>query len=179
MSVNVTPLYIKSSFPTKVMSLMNKEILNKISIILKKQLLKIATAESCTGGLISHTLTNISGSSDYFDRGIISYSNKAKIELLGVTEDLLEKYGAVSEQVAKAMATGVRIQSNVDIGIATTGIAGPTGGTKDKPVGLVYIAVSTDDTTIVKKFQFSGDRLENKENTCDAALQMLLDIITE
>ena len=157
---------------------MNKEILNKISLILKKRHLKIATAESCTGGLISHTLTNISGSSDYLDRGIVSYSNKAKIELLGVSEDLLEKHGAVSEQVAKAMAIGIRIQSNVDIGITTTGIAGPTGGTKEKPVGLVYIAVSTSDNTIVKKFQFSGDRLENKESTCNAALQMLLDIIT-
>ncbi len=178
MSLYVNPLYIKSSFPKKVMSLTNKEILKKISLILKKQHLKIATAESCTGGLISHTLTNISGSSDYFDRGIVSYSNKAKIELLGVSEDLIEKYGAVSKQVAKAMAAGIRIRSNVDIGIATTGIAGPTGGTKEKPVGLVYIAVSIPNNTIVKKFQFSGDRLENKKSTCDAALQMLLDIIT-
>lgn len=160
------------------MSLMNKEILNKISLILKKQQLKIVTAESCTGGLISHTLTNISGSSDYFDRGIVSYSNTAKTELLGVSEGLLEKYGAVSKQVAKAMAEGVRIRSSVDIGIATTGIAGPTGGTKEKPVGLVYIAVSTSDDTIVKKFQFSGKRIENKKSTCNAALEMLLDVIT-
>ena len=157
---------------------MNKEILNKISLILKKRHLKIATAESCTGGLISHTLTNISGSSDYFDRGIVSYSNTAKIKLLGVSEDLLVKYGAVSKQVAKAMAEGARIRSDVDIGIATTGIAGPTGGTKEKPVGLVFIAASTSDNMIVKKFQFSGNRLENKESTCNAALQMLLDIIT-
>lgn len=161
------------------MSLINKEILNKISLILKKRHLKIVTAESCTGGLISHILTNISGSSNYFDRGIVSYSNKAKIELLGVPEDILEKYGAVSKQVAKAMAEGVRIRSGVDIGIATTGIAGPTGGTKEKPIGLVYIAITTPDNTIVKKFQFLGNRIENKESTCNASLQMLLDIITE
>ena len=160
------------------MSLNYEEILEKISIILKEKNLKIATAESCTGGLISHTLTNISGSSEYFDRGIVSYSNKAKIEILGVSQDILEKFGAVSKQVAKAMAEGVRLRSNVDIGIATTGIAGPTGGTKEKPVGLVYIAISTVDKTIVKKFQFSGNRLENKESTCNTALKILLDSIT-
>jgi PncC family amidohydrolase len=155
----------------------SNEILEKISTILKEKDLIIATAESCTGGLLSHSLTNISGSSDYFDRGIVSYSNKAKTELLGVTEDILNRYGAVSEQVAKAMAEGVRKRSSVDIGIATTGIAGPTGGTKDKPVGLVYIAISTKDKTKVKKFHFSGSRLDNKESTLNAALGFLLDII--
>ena len=154
-----------------------KEILEKISLILKDKKLTIASAESCSGGLISHTLTNISGSSDYFDRGIVSYSNKAKMELLGVPEDVLEKYGTVSEQVAKAMAEGIRTKSNVDIGLSTTGIAGPTGGTKEKPVGLVYIGLSTKDEVLVKKFQFSGNRLENKENTCKAALQMLYDYL--
>lgn len=161
------------------MSFNNDEILDKISIILKEKHLKIATAESCTGGLISHTLTNISGSSEYFDRGIVSYSNNAKTELLGVSENILEKYGAVSEQVAKAMAEGVRKRSNVDIGIATTGIAGPTGGTKEKPVGLVYISISSTNNTIVKKFKFAGSRLENKESTCNAALNLFLDFITK
>ena len=158
--------------------LIDNIVLIKISNLLKEKNLTIATAESCTGGLISHSITNISGSSDYFDRGIISYSNNAKVELLDVSKKLLEKYGAVSEQVAKAMAEGVRINSNVDIGIATTGIAGPTGGTIEKPVGLVYIALSTADKTIVKKFQFSEDRLQNKESTCNIALQMLLDLLT-
>jgi len=161
------------------MSLNNEEILKKISIILKEKNIKIATAESCTGGLISHTLTNISGSSEYFDRGIVSYSNKAKTKLLEVSEELLEKFGAVSEQVAKAMAEGVRKRSNVDIGIATTGIAGPTGGTKEKPVGLVYISISSTNNTIVKKFKFAGNRLENKESTCNAAINLLLDFITK
>jgi len=159
------------------MSLNNKEILGKISIILKEKGLKIATAESCTGGLIAHNLTNISGSSDYFDRGIVSYSNRAKIDVLGVSKDLLNEYGAVSKQVAKEMAEGVRKRSNVDIGVATTGIAGPTGGTKDKPVGLVYIAISIKNKTLVKKFQFSGNRFENKESTLNATLKMLLDLL--
>jgi len=150
-----------------------KEILEKISLKLKDKKLTIATAESCTGGLIAHNLTNISGSSDYFERGVVSYSNKSKMELLAVSKETLEKYGAVSKQVAKAMAENIRKKSNVDIGVATTGIAGPTGGTKEKPVGLVYIAISSEKSTLVKKFQFSGSRLENKESTCEAALQML------
>lgn len=154
------------------------ELLNKISFQLKKQHLTVATAESCTGGLIAHTLTNISGSSDYFDRGVVSYSNRAKTELLGVPETMLKEHGAVSEEVAKVMAEGVRKKSNVDMGLATTGIAGPTGGTKEKPVGLVYIAVSTADNTEVTRFQFSGNRLQNKESTCNAALTMLLNYLT-
>ncbi len=156
--------------------LIDEDSLLKISNLLEQRNITVATAESCSGGLIAHTLTNISGSSVYFDRGIVSYSNKAKIDLLGIKEDILEEFGAVSEQVAEAMAEGVRIKSNVDIGIATTGIAGPTGGTPEKPVGLVYIAVSLADKAIVRKYQFSGDRLQNKESTCNAALQMLLDI---
>lgn len=160
------------------MRLIDEELLDKISNMLKNQKLVIATAESCTGGLIAHTLTNISGSSEYFDRGIVSYSNRAKMELLDVPEDMLKKYGAVSMEVAKSMAKGVRIKSNVDIGISTTGIAGPTGGSKEKPVGLVFIAVSTERNTVVKKFNFSGDRPQNKKSTCNAALDMLLDVLT-
>lgn len=156
----------------------DEQTLKRVSDLLKQKKLTVATAESCTGGLIAHSLTNISGSSDYFERGIVSYSNDAKIELLDVSEDLLIKYGAVSKQVAKAMAESIRTKSNVDIGISSTGITGPTGGTKEKPVGLVYISVSTSDETIVKKFQFSGDRLQNKESTCIAALQMLLEFFS-
>jgi nicotinamide-nucleotide amidase len=158
--------------------LTDEDLLKNVSDQLKKQGLKIATAESCTGGLIAHTLTNVSGSSDYFDRGIISYSNKAKTQELGVPEDILEEYGAVSEQVAKSMAEGIRTKSNVDIGIATTGIAGPTGGTEEKPVGLVYIAISTQKGTNVKKFMFKGDRLQNKKSTCNEALNMLYEYLT-
>ena len=160
------------------MRLIDGELPDKISNMLKNQKLVIATAESCTGGLIAHTLTNISGSSEYFDRGIVSYSNRAKMELLDVSENMLKKYGAVSMEVAKSMAKDVRIKSNVDIGISTTGIAGPTGGSKEKPVGLVFIAVSMERNTVVKKFNFSGDRSQNKKSTCDATLDMLLDVLT-
>lgn len=158
--------------------MVDEETLNKISSTLKEKHFKVATAESATGGFIAHSLTNISGSSDFFDRGIISYSNKSKKELLGISESLINDYGAVSEQVAEMMAESVRKKSNVDIGIATTGIAGPTGGSKDKPAGLIYIGVSTKEKTVVKKFQFSGDRLENKDSFCNAAFQMLLDLIS-
>jgi nicotinamide-nucleotide amidase len=97
--------------------------------------------------------------------------------LLGVPEDLLIKHGAVSEQVAKAMAEGIRKKANVDIGLSTTGVAGPTGGTDEKPVGLVYIGISTKDFTTAEKFQFSGNRLQNKEEACNAALEIILDYI--
>ncbi len=160
------------------MAVVDGELLNKIYFELKRQKLTIATAESCTGGLIGHTFTNVSGSSEYFERGIISYSNKAKVELLGVSESLLKEQGAVSEEVAKTMAENVRKRSDVNIGISTTGIAGPLGGTKEKPVGLVYIGVSTEKDNIVKKFIFTGDRIQNKVSTCNVALNMLLEILT-
>ena len=153
--------------------------LEDLSTLLSRKKIFVATAESCTGGLIAHMLTNVSGSSSYFDRGIISYSNNAKMELLDVSSELLEIYGAVSAQVAEAMAEGVRKKSGVDVGIATTGIAGPTGGTKEKPVGLVYIGVSTADETIVKQFQFNGSRLENKKSTCYEALHLLYNTVLE
>jgi PncC family amidohydrolase len=159
--------------------LIDENVLKKVSNLLKEKKLKVATAESCTGGLIAHTLTNISGSSDYFERGIVSYSYRAKIELLDVSENILKDYGAVSEQVARAMAEGIRTKSKVDIGMATTGIAGPTGGTKEKPVGLVYIAISTSNKTEVKKFLFSDSRIQNKESTSNAALKILLDYLTQ
>lgn len=153
--------------------MINEKILKKISNYLIAKKLRVATAESCTGGLLAHTLTNISGSSTYFDRGIISYSNNSKNELLNVSKKLLKEYGAVSEPVAREMAENVRKISKVDIGISTTGIAGPIGGTKEKPVGLVYIGLSTKKCNIVKKFLFKGNRIDNKINTCNAALKML------
>ena len=159
--------------------LIDQDVLGKVSLLLIQKKLTVATAESCTGGLIAHFLTNISGSSEYFDRGIVSYSNRSKVELLDVSEKLFEKYGAVSKQVAESMASGVRIKSNVDIGVSTTGIAGPTGGTKEKPVGLVFIGISSQKNTIVKKFYFDRDRLKNKESTCNEALKLLLDILTK
>ncbi len=135
--------------------------------------LKIAVAESCTGGLVANRLTNISGSSEYFERAIISYSNGSKVEELGVDEDMLEKYGAVSLQVAQQMAEGVRATSGTDIGIATTGIMGPTGATPNKPVGLVYIGYCDEKICTARQFKFSGDRLLNKDRTSQAALEMI------
>jgi len=156
----------------------NSDLVRKVSNRLRKHQVTIATAESCTGGLLAHTLTNLSGSSDYFDCGVISYSNTAKIQLLDIPEPLLKKHGAVSKEVAVAMAKAIRQRAQVTYGLATTGIAGPTGGTKDKPVGLVYIAISTKNTVIVKQFLFSGDRLTNKESSCTAALNLLLETLS-
>ena len=157
----------------------DERILKNVSDQLRKNNLTVATAESCTGGLLAHLLTNISGSSEYFEIGVITYSNKSKMELLGIPQETIKEYGAVSKQTAKAMAIGIKEQANVDIGISTTGIAGPTGGTKEKPVGLVYIGIATSRKTEVKRFLFSKDRLQNKEKTCYKALEFLLETITK
>jgi len=154
-------------------------LIESVSKLLTDNKLTIATAESCTGGLLGHMLTSISGSSAYYDRGIISYTNEAKQELLGVPKDLLEQYGAVSEQVAASMAKGVRKLAQTDLGASTTGIAGPTGGTIDKPVGLVYIGVSSKEKTLVKRFEFQGSRLENKDLTCIEALNLIKQMIQQ
>ena len=153
-------------------------LVNKVCDELKRHHLTVATAESCTGGLLAHTLTNVSGSSEYFDRGVITYSNRAKMQELDVQEQILTTYGAVSKEVARAMAQAIQRKASVDFGLATTGIAGPTGGSKEKPVGLVFIAISSDKKIVVKRFLFTGDRLSNKDNTCRAALELLLEIIS-
>ena len=133
----------------------------------------IALAESCTGGLIAHRLTQVPGSSAYVDRGVVCYDNRAKIELLGVPEALLKKNGAVSAQVAKAMAQGIRTRSKVDLGLSVTGIAGPAGGTKNKPVGLVYVGLATSTGTSTKAFRFHGEREAIKLRSSQAALDVL------
>jgi len=135
----------------------------------------IAIAESCTGGYISHMITNISGSSEVFERGVVCYSNQAKIDLLNVNPKSIEKFGAVSDSVANQLATNIRKLSNVDIGIGITGIAGPTGGTPEKPVGLVYIGFSTKKETNVMKFTFKTDRIDFKKKVLEKILQFLED----
>ncbi len=120
--------------------------------------LAIATAESCTGGLLAARITDIPGSSGYFDRGVVTYSNEAKAELLGVPAETIAKHGAVSEPVALAMAEGVRRMAGVDLGVGITGVAGPTGGTQEKPVGLVWIALAHAGGAEARRFQFFGDR---------------------
>ncbi len=141
--------------------------------LLKDRNLKIAVAESCTGGHIANRLTNISGSSAYFERGIVSYSNAAKVELLKVNEDVLVEHGAVSLEVARQMADGVKSVAGADVGLAITGIMGPSGATAGKPVGLVYIGVCDDNVCTAKEFKFGDDRLLNKQRASQAALEML------
>lgn len=134
---------------------------------------KMAAAESCTGGLLSHKITAIAGASDYFDRALITYSNQAKMDLLGVPEELLRVRGAVSAEVAEAMAAGARERAKVDIALAVTGIAGPSGGSPEKPVGTVFIACSTGAQTTVDKHLFHGDREQIQERSAQAALRLL------
>ena len=133
----------------------------------------ISVAESCTGGLIGKKITNVSGSSEWFERGVISYSNESKMELLGVPDNALERYGAVSEQVAVLMAEGIRKLSKTDFGLSAAGIAGPTGGTKEKPVGLVYVGFAHEGGSFAQKFIFGEDRNTNRERTAQAALNLV------
>ena len=135
--------------------------------------LKLAVAESCTGGLIASRITNINGSSRFFERGVVAYSNAAKVELLHVSEDTIQKYGAVSLEVARQLAEGVKAISGSDFGLAVTGIMGPTGGSESKPVGLVYIGICDSNICTAKEFKFGDDRLLNKDRTSQAALEML------
>jgi nicotinamide-nucleotide amidase len=149
------------------------ELENVIGSILTENKLTFAIAESCTGGLIADRITNVPGSSNYFERGIITYSNTSKTQELGVSELLIQQHGAVSKEVAEAMAAGVREKSNTDIGISTTGIAGPTGATADKPLGLVWIGYSDAETTFAIQFIFNGERRIVKERASQAALELL------
>ena len=136
--------------------------------------LTLAIAESCTGGLVSHRITNVSGSSTYFLGGVISYANEAKVRLLGVSPETLDKFGAVCFETVLEMSRGVRDALSADIGIATSGIAGPTGGTPDKPVGTVWIGFSSAAGEEARHFLFEGNRLSIKEQAAQAALQVLL-----
>jgi PncC family amidohydrolase len=137
----------------------------------------VATAESCTGGLIGHALTSVPGSSDYFLGGIISYANEVKTGLLDVPASAIEHHGAVSAQVAVAMAEGVRAQIGCDYGVAVTGVAGPGGGTEAKPVGLTYVAAAGPDGHEVRRHLWTGDREENKTHSAAAALELLLELL--
>lgn len=139
--------------------------------------LTISTAESCTGGLIAKTITDYSGVSEIFSEGYVTYSNNAKMKNLGVLEKTLSSYGAVSEETAREMADGVRERSGADIGVSVTGIAGPGGGTKEKPVGLVYVAVSYGDKTVTKKLMLNGDREKVRYLTMLNAFGMVNDLI--
>lgn len=133
----------------------------------------ITTAESCTGGLLSGTIVNAAGASEVFNGGFVTYSNKFKKNFIGVKKTTLEKYGAVSEKVAKEMARGAQKEAKADVAISTTGIAGPDGGSPEKPVGLVYIGCAVKDKVYVEKYNFSGNRAKVRQNTVAAALSMV------
>jgi PncC family amidohydrolase len=150
-----------------------------IGNILRKKGWTLSVAESCTGGLVSDRITNISGSSDYFEGGIVSYSNRAKAIHLFIPVRVLEQYGAVSSQVAGRMAQGVRKAFRTTFGLSTTGVAGPTGGTKKTPVGRVFIAVSEGKRTRVSKETFNGTRRTIKKEATERSLQLLYDFLLE
>lgn len=143
--------------------------------------LTIATAESCTGGLLSSKLTDVSGSSDYIKLNFVTYANEAKNEILGVSWDILNTYGAVSEQCAQSMADGLQARTNCDIALCTTGIAGPTGGTADKPVGLVYISAKYNGITTVKEIRLNPNlpRVQMKEEFANHALKLAISLLED
>jgi len=145
----------------------------RVGEMLRARGLSLSLAESCSGGFLAHNVTNVPGSSDYFDRGLVTYSNRAKRELLGVSGETLAKHGAVSREVAEEMALGLLERSDTDLSVATTGIAGPGGGTEEKPVGLVYVALADEDGVSSEKFLFHGNRAGNKERTLKSALGIL------
>jgi nicotinamide-nucleotide amidase len=150
-----------------------EELEDVVGRLLTEQRLTLAVAESCTGGMIADRITNVSGSSLYFERGIVAYSNTAKTQLLGVPEEMIDRHGAVSREVAESMATGIRTRALADIGISTTGIAGPTGGTPEKPVGLVWIGFADAEENFALRFNFGDNRRRTKERASTAALELV------
>jgi len=155
----------------------DKSLEEAIGVILTKHGQTVATAESCTGGFISHLITSVPGSSNYFLGGIVSYDNSIKERVLGVEEYTLNKFGAVSEETVYAMATSARKLMNTDYALAVSGIMGPGGGTEEKPVGTVWIAVAGPKEVIAKKFQTRYNRSRNIEVTAINALNMLRQLI--
>jgi nicotinamide-nucleotide amidase len=164
---------IRTLLPNDVFSDDGRSLEEVVGEILRTRGWRIALAESCTGGLATSRLTDVSGSSDYVERSVVTYSNEAKIELLGVDPALINEYGAVSEPVAQAMAEGIRDRAKVDVGVGITGIAGPSGGTPTKPVGTVCISVATADENAVRTFKFPGNRELVKTFASFTALDMV------
>jgi nicotinamide-nucleotide amidase len=151
----------------------------KATEILLKRKLTIAVAESCTGGLVADSLTNIPGSSSYFICGIVAYANSAKIKLLHVKPQTLKKHGAVSQETAIELARNIKRLAKTSIGLSTTGIAGPGGGTEAKPVGTVFMAIAIGRHAYFKKYLFSGNRLDIKHQAKNASLQLLYECLTQ
>lgn len=149
----------------------------KVITKLKEKGFHVTCAESCTGGMIAAALVNVAGVSDVFEEGYVTYANSAKHKLLGVEESALQNYGAVSSQVARQMTEGAAKQAEAEAAVAVTGIAGPDGGTPEKPIGLVYIGCSVMGKTVVTENHFKGDRLEIRRQTTRAALELLYDCL--
>lgn len=145
----------------------------QVVALLKERGMTLTTAESCTGGMLSGRIVNVAGVSEVFKEGYVTYANESKEKLLGVKHETLERYSAVSEETAYEMAKGARKMANADAALAVTGIAGPDGGTKEKPVGLVYIGCAVGEKVIVQKFLFDGERSEIRGQAAEMALEML------
>lgn len=153
--------------------MLEEEIVKKLS----EKNYTITTAESCTGGLLAGRILNVPGASAVYNEGYITYSNEAKERLLKVSHETLSNYGAVSRQTAEEMAYGVAREANADVGLSTTGIAGPGGGTEEKPVGLVYVGCHVEGKTYTRECRFHGTREENRALAVEAALQLLLEYL--
>ena len=151
----------------------------KIVLCLREKGYTVTTAESCTGGLLAGRILNVSGASDVYNEGHITYSNEAKERILGVKHITLENYGAVSRETAEEMALGAAKIANANVGLSATGIAGPGGGTPEKPVGLVYVACSYNGEVYVKECRFKGSREENRYSAVEECLNLLFDIMTK
>lgn len=156
---------------------MTRELEKTIGTYLRERGWTLSIAESCTGGLICDRITNISGSSDYFMGGMVTYSNESKAEHLGVPLNFIKRYGAVSPQVARKMAQGVRKALHTNFGLSTTGVAGPTGGTKRSPIGRVFIGIAKGNRTWVKKEDYRGSRRDIKKQAAEKSLQILYEIL--
>jgi len=159
------------------MTLPNPSLETLIGPLLRQRSLKLATAESCTGGLVANRITDIPGSSAYYVGGVVAYAYEAKVALINVSWDTLRAHGAVSRATAIEMARGVRTTLGADIGVSITGIAGPGGGLPDKPVGTTYLALSATDGDWARKFLWEGTRTQNKASSAEAALQFVLDYL--
>lgn len=149
------------------------KIEQEIGALLRQKGMTLGAVESATGGLISHRITNVPGSSDYYNGSVTAYSNETKTRVLGVKQETIDKYGAVSAQVAEEMAEGGKKLLAVDVCLADTGVAGPGGATQEKPVGLFYLGLSARDKTCSRQHNFGGDREQNKQDAAEAALQWL------
>lgn len=155
-----------------------EQVVERLQALCLERRLTVATAESCTGGLVAKLITDVAGSSGYFRGGVVSYADDAKVRLLGVPEDELAAHGAVSAQVARSMAVGALSRTGADVAVAVTGVAGPGGGSSAKPVGLTYVAVADAAGVDVRRFVWTGDRSANRDASARAAIELLLERVS-